>query len=34
MIFDKEGKIVTVDAPRPSNPAFKKLIEETLDSVK
>ena len=30
MIFDKEGKIVTVDAPRPSNPAFKKLIEQTL----
>jgi peroxiredoxin len=30
MIFDKEGKIVTVDAPRPSNPKFKKLIEETL----
>jgi thiol-disulfide isomerase/thioredoxin len=30
MIFDKEGKIVTVDAPRPSNPEFKKLIEQTL----
>lgn len=30
MIFDKEGKIVTVDAPRPSNPAFKALIEQTL----
>jgi peroxiredoxin len=30
MIFDKEGKIVTVDAPRPSDPAFKKLIEQTL----
>jgi thiol-disulfide isomerase/thioredoxin len=30
MIFDKEGKIVTVDAPRPSNPALKELIEETL----
>lgn len=30
MIFDKEGKIVTVDAPRPSNPGFKKLIEQTL----
>ena len=23
MIFDKEGKIVTVDAPRPSDPEFK-----------
>jgi thiol-disulfide isomerase/thioredoxin len=30
MIFDKDGKIVTVDAPRPSDPAFKKLIEQTL----
>ena len=30
MIFDKEGKIVTVDAPRPSDPAFKRLIEQTL----
>ena len=30
MIFDKEGRIVTVDAPRPSNPEFKKLIEQTL----
>ena len=32
MIFDKEGKIVTVDAPRPSDPAFKKLIDETLEN--
>ena len=32
MIFDKEGKIVTVDAPRPSDPAFKSLIEQTLQS--
>ena len=30
MIFDKEGKIVTVDAPRPSSPELKKLIEKTL----
>ncbi|WP_066409060.1 TlpA family protein disulfide reductase [Flavisolibacter tropicus] len=30
MIFDKEGKIVTVDAPRPSSPEFKKLIDQTL----
>ena len=30
LIFDREGKIVTVDAPRPSNPEFKKLIEQTL----
>jgi peroxiredoxin len=32
LVFDKEGKIVTVDAPRPSTPAFKKLIEETLST--
>jgi thiol-disulfide isomerase/thioredoxin len=32
MIFDKEGKIVTVDAPRPSDPEFRSLIEQTLQS--
>jgi thiol-disulfide isomerase/thioredoxin len=32
MIFDKEGKILTVDAPRPSGPEFKSLIEQTLES--
>jgi len=32
MIFDKEGKIVTVDAPRPSDPQFRSLIEQTLES--
>ncbi|WP_218150442.1 TlpA family protein disulfide reductase [Chitinophaga arvensicola] len=26
LIFDKEGKIVTVDAPRPSEPALKALL--------
>jgi thiol-disulfide isomerase/thioredoxin len=30
MIFDKDGKIVTVDAPRPSQPEFRALIEQTL----
>ena len=30
MIFDKNGKIVSVDAPRPSNPEFKRLIDQTL----
>ena len=30
MIFDKEGRIVTVDAPLPSDPRLNKLIEETL----
>ncbi len=34
MIFDKEGKIVTVDAPRPSDPEFQSLIEQTLESNK
>jgi peroxiredoxin len=32
MIFDKEGKIVTVDAARPSDPSLKKLIQSTLAS--
>jgi thiol-disulfide isomerase/thioredoxin len=32
LIFDREGKIVTVDAPRPSSPEFKKLIDQTLKS--
>ena len=30
MVFDKEGKIVSVDAPRPSNPALKQMIEKAL----
>ena len=30
MIFDKNGKIVTVDAPRPSEGEFRALIEQTL----
>lgn len=30
MVFDREGNIVTVDAPRPSSPALKTLLEETL----
>ena len=30
MIFDKEGKIVTVDAPRPSEAEFRALIEQIL----
>lgn len=30
MIFDKNGKIITVNAPRPSEPGFKSLIEQTL----
>lgn len=30
MVFDKQGKIVTVDSPRPSDPALKVLLEKTL----
>ena len=30
MVFDREGKIVTIDSPRPSNPALKTLLEKTL----
>jgi thiol-disulfide isomerase/thioredoxin len=30
MVFDREGKIVNVDAPKPSQPEFKRLIEQTL----
>ena len=30
LVFDREGNVVTVDAPRPSDPAFKKLIDEAL----
>ncbi|MES2777340.1 MAG: TlpA disulfide reductase family protein [Bacteroidota bacterium] len=32
LVFDREGKIVSVDAPRPSDPAFKLLIDQTLQS--
>ena len=30
MVFDRQGKIVNVDAPKPSEPAFKTLLEQTL----
>lgn len=30
MLFDRDGKIIKLDAPRPSNPELKKLIEELL----
>lgn len=30
MVFDKQGKIVTVDSPRPSNPELKALLQKTL----
>ncbi|SDK25590.1 Thiol-disulfide isomerase or thioredoxin [Pedobacter sp. ok626] len=30
LVFDRKGKIVTVDSPRPSNPELKALLEKTL----
>jgi thiol-disulfide isomerase/thioredoxin len=30
MVFDKAGKIISVDAPRPSAPELKALLEKTL----
>ncbi|MDR6785514.1 thiol-disulfide isomerase/thioredoxin [Pedobacter africanus] len=30
LVFDKQGKIVTIDAPRPSTPELKALLEKTL----
>ena len=30
MVFDRNGNIVSVDAPRPSNPALKEMLEAEL----
>jgi len=30
LVFDRKGKIVSVDSPRPSDPELKKLLEKTL----
>lgn len=30
MVFDREGKVVTIDAPRPSNPELKKMLQRLL----
>jgi hypothetical protein len=30
LVFDKQGKIVTVDSPRPSDPALKELLLKEL----
>ena len=30
LVFDQEGKIVNIDAPRPSDPELKNLIEGLL----
>jgi len=32
MVFDKQGKVVTIDAPRPSEPALKALLLQTLNN--
>jgi thiol-disulfide isomerase/thioredoxin len=31
MVFDQQGRIMSVDAPRPSEPELKQLLEATLD---
>jgi len=30
LVFDQEGKIVNIDAPRPSDPQLKSLLENLL----
>ncbi len=30
LLFDKEGKIVSIDAPRPSDPKLKALLQKHL----
>ena len=30
MVFDRNGNVVTIHAPRPSDPALKKLLEKVL----
>ena len=34
MVFDKKGNIVSADAPRPSNPELKKMLEAELNGEK
>lgn len=31
MVFDQQGRIVSIDAPRPSTPELKAMIEKTLN---
>lgn len=31
MVFDREGNVIMIDAPRPSEPALKALLERELD---
>ena len=30
MVFDKQGKVVSIDSPRPSDPKLKTMLDETL----
>ena len=30
MVFDKQGRVVSVDAPRPSSPELKEMLEKEL----
>lgn len=30
MVFDRKGKVVSIDSPRPSNPELKQLLEKVL----
>ncbi|HEY8387789.1 MAG TPA: hypothetical protein VIK74_04255 [Parasegetibacter sp.] len=30
MVFDKQGRIITINSPRPSNPELKLLLEQEL----
>ena len=30
MVFDRKGNVVTTDAPRPSEPKLKRIIEDEL----
>ncbi|MDF2516544.1 MAG: TlpA family protein disulfide reductase [Sphingobacterium sp.] len=32
MVFDRQGKVITIDSPRPSNPELKQLLEKVLAS--
>ena len=30
MVFDKKGKVVTINSPRPSSPELKSLLQKLL----
>ena len=31
MVFDRQGKVVTIDSPRPSDPRLKALLDAELE---